>query len=398
MRTVGIICECNPPHAGHFYLIDEARRAGDARVICVMSGCFVQRAEAAILDPFARAELLVRAGADAVVELPFPYSSASAEFFGRAGVEILSALGADELWFGSERGELSSLTRLARAAESEAFVAAYRESAAGNAGTAQAYFDLLARYAGEATPPSPNDILAISYLRAIARSGSAMHPVTVRRRGSGYAERTLTGEGFPSATALRRAWLEKDAEAVLAFVPERVREVILREEAEGRAPACLENAAALLVGSLRLADPQRLSSFAGLSGGVGERLVHAAREANDLSSLFSLAATKKYPDATLRRALLSALFEVRAEDLSAPVSYVRLLAASREGCALLGQRRRAGGLTVVTRRGEIPESAAAQRQRMLEERACDLYTLTLPRPASAHGLLCRPPVILDGTP
>ena len=66
MKTVGIICECNPFHGGHQYLIDCACKSGAEAVICVMSGNFVQRGEAAVLSPHARAEILISSGADAV--------------------------------------------------------------------------------------------------------------------------------------------------------------------------------------------------------------------------------------------------------------------------------------------------------------------------------------------
>ena len=79
MRAVGIVCECNPIHDGHKYLIEQAKRDGAEAVICVMSGCFTQRGEAAVLDPQTRARMLIDGGADAVLELPFPFSSAGAE-------------------------------------------------------------------------------------------------------------------------------------------------------------------------------------------------------------------------------------------------------------------------------------------------------------------------------
>ena len=147
MKTVGIICECNPYHGGHEYLIKCARESGADAIVCVMSGNFVQRGEAAVLSPHARAEILVRSGADAVVELPFPYAASSAEFFGRAGVEILSRLGIDEVWFGSETGDLSILSRYAEVADSEEFQAAYTAATEGESGTASAYFSLLSKMA-----------------------------------------------------------------------------------------------------------------------------------------------------------------------------------------------------------------------------------------------------------
>ena len=109
MRTAGIVCECNPFHAGHGYLFSAARASGVDAVIAVMSGCFTQRGEAAVADPISRARILLLGGADAVLELPYPFCSSSAEYFSRAGVEILDRLGVDELWFGSECGDLDRL-------------------------------------------------------------------------------------------------------------------------------------------------------------------------------------------------------------------------------------------------------------------------------------------------
>ena len=53
-----------------------------------MSGCFVQRGEAACLTPYARAEMAVESGADLVVELPVCYSLSSAENFAMGSVAI----------------------------------------------------------------------------------------------------------------------------------------------------------------------------------------------------------------------------------------------------------------------------------------------------------------------
>ena len=61
LRALGIVCEYNPFHFGHLYQMEESRKtAGDAAVVCVMSGDFVQRGEAALMDKFARAEAACR--------------------------------------------------------------------------------------------------------------------------------------------------------------------------------------------------------------------------------------------------------------------------------------------------------------------------------------------------
>ena len=68
MKICGIICEYNPFHNGHLYHLQAARETSGADfVLCIMSGNFVQRGEAAVLNKYTRARHAVRAGADAVV-------------------------------------------------------------------------------------------------------------------------------------------------------------------------------------------------------------------------------------------------------------------------------------------------------------------------------------------
>ena len=57
MKTVLIISEYNPFHEGHKYLFSRARESGADVTVAVMSGCFVQRGEAAVADPYLRAML-----------------------------------------------------------------------------------------------------------------------------------------------------------------------------------------------------------------------------------------------------------------------------------------------------------------------------------------------------
>ena len=81
----GIICEYNPFHNGHRYQISYAREKMGQSVVCAMSGNFVQRGEAALLDKFDRGEAAVRCGVDLVLELPTVYAAATAEVFARGG-------------------------------------------------------------------------------------------------------------------------------------------------------------------------------------------------------------------------------------------------------------------------------------------------------------------------
>ena len=142
-------------------------------MVCVMSGCFVQRGEPAILAPHARGEMAVRAGADLVLELPVPWALASAEGFARGAVGLLAGLGVvTRLSFGSESGDLPGLEALAEALLEPDFSAALAgRPRAGGESYAAARQALLEQRIGPAarTLEGPNNILAVEYLKALRR-------------------------------------------------------------------------------------------------------------------------------------------------------------------------------------------------------------------------------------
>lgn len=395
MRTAGIICECNPPHAGHARLIAEAKRSCDC-VLCLLSGPFVQRGDAAVLSPRARAEILLGMGADVVLELPFPHAASSAETFAAAGVSILSRLGADDLWFGSETADLDLLSRVAAVADSPAFRDRYAARVTSDPdGTASLWFSTLSELCGLASPLSPNDLLAVSYLRALTAQKSAMLPRVIRREGSDYADNRLPADGIPSASALRKAVFDGNLQGVCSFLPDFEQKIIRSEADAGRFPLSLDRAAPAILSHLRLCDPASFDGIAELSGGLGRRLQKASWEAVDLPSLLSLASTKKYPLSRLRRGLLFALLGVTRSDLFAPPAYVRLLALNATGSAFLSSTRRSSGIPVVTSNAGVPSDPASQRQDELSRRARSLWSLCFPAPVPPADLLRENPIVIE---
>ena len=112
MSVIGIVGEYNPMHYGHLHHIAETKRlmGEDCPVVCVMSGDFIQRGEAAVYSKFARAEAAVMSCVDLVLELPLPWVLSSAEGFARGAVGLLGATGVvTHLSFGSECGEIEVL-------------------------------------------------------------------------------------------------------------------------------------------------------------------------------------------------------------------------------------------------------------------------------------------------
>ena len=111
MRILGIIAEYNPFHSGHAHHLREARRVSGAdHVVVVMSSCFTQRGEAALLSPADRARMALSCGADAVFALPACWAVRDAEHFALGGVALLQALGCNAISFGAETADLPALT------------------------------------------------------------------------------------------------------------------------------------------------------------------------------------------------------------------------------------------------------------------------------------------------
>lgn len=380
MKHVGIICEYNPFHTGHAHLIKSL--TGANAVICVMSGNFTQRGEAAILPPHTRAAMAIAGGADLVLELPFPFAASSARYFATAGVRALGGLGVDTLAFGSEGGDLGALQELAARAPEGAY-----RSRDKSQGDAAAYFDALG---GDL---SSNDILAVEYLRAIKREAPFITPLTVCRKGAEYGDTVLKKDEYPSAMALRREMAAGGD--VLSHIPPEAREILGQGIARyGTADIARLGTAMLALLRGNGAQNEGFSRVAECGGGLFSRLVKCALEASDYATLCALAATKRYTNGRIRRALLYLLSGVTREDLVAHPSYLRLLAASGRGREFLAATAKLRTVPVVTKQSEISTlGSAAARQRELSRVADGLYSLCFENPLSPHALQTKSPLL-----
>ena len=210
MKVTGIIAEYNPFHKGHKYQIGMLKeRYAPDYIVAVMSGNFVQRGGPALLDKYARAEMALREGVDLVLELPVRFATASADYFALGGVCLLHTTGlVDSLCFGAESDDIDRLLQLSGILTEEPdwyrnLLSSYlKEGCSFPAARAKAlpdYADLL---------ETPNNILAVSYLKVLAQTSSNMEPILIRRAGSAYHDTNLSGP-LVSASALRKLLLSK---------------------------------------------------------------------------------------------------------------------------------------------------------------------------------------------
>ena len=120
MITGALICEYNPFHNGHGYMLDKMRQDGCDCIVAVMSGSFTQRGDVAVYSKFSRTKAALANGADIVIELPCVWAVSSAQRFAQGGCEIIRALSCvDRLYFGSESGDIDLLQAAAEATADE---------------------------------------------------------------------------------------------------------------------------------------------------------------------------------------------------------------------------------------------------------------------------------------
>ena len=112
-KSVGIVAEYNPFHTGHRYQIDFLKANGFDNVVVAMSGSCVQRGLPALMNKHDRAKMALENGVSLVAEIPYPFSSMSAEGYAMAGMQTLKALGVNAVCFGSESGDSEMLKNIA---------------------------------------------------------------------------------------------------------------------------------------------------------------------------------------------------------------------------------------------------------------------------------------------
>ena len=383
METAGIVAEYNPFHRGHAWHIAETRRrlGGDAPVVCVMSGHWVQRGECALADKWLRAALALDRGADLVVELPTPWAMASAESFARGAVSLLAATGVvDVLSFGSETGELAPLEAAAAALDAPD----YPERLRAALGRGLSFPAARQEAAGAACLSAPNNNLGVEYLRSLRALGSTIRPMTVPRQGAGH-DGPAAG-GFASASELRRLLRAGRGEEAAPYLTATWSEELADMQH-------IERAVLARLRTMGEGDWAALPDGGGAEG-LPSRLAKAAREAVSLEDFYTRAKTRRYPHARLRRLALAAFLGLRAAERPAAPPYVRVLGLGGRGRALLRKMKDTCPLPVIVKPAQARELDGPARTLFESEaRYTDLYGLCFPAPRPCGAEWIHSPVV-----
>lgn len=350
--AAAIICEFNPFHNGHRYLIEKVKQITGEPVLAVMSGSFVQRGEAAICSKFERAQTALNNGADLVVELPTVYAVSCAQRFAQGGVNIAKAFGdVNKLAFGCETDSIDALYAAANAINNPEVNSRVTEQMQDGAYYPQAFERAVREVLGSETADvltSPNNILAVEYLRALR--GTGIQPVPVRRTGASHDSDMIVGD-FVSGSKLRE--MLRRGEDVSRFAPNPPDSITFPENIE-RA----------LLFKLRNMTAEDFRVLPEVGEGLEYRFVTAAARYNSIEEILYAVKTKRYTLARLRRIICCAALGITEAMQSQTAEYARVLGFTEAGEKMLkscmceivtsvGKTMREGGKNVEFLRKDI---------------------------------------------
>ena len=390
MKTVGLITEYNPFHNGHAYHIEKAKMlTGADRVIVVMSGDFVQRGAPAVMPKHLRTESALLSGASLIIELPVCFATGSAEYFAQGSISLLNQLGCiDSICFGSECGDLHLLKEIAQILADEpieyqtALKQALKEGASFPAARQEAlniysdkYSEILA---------SPNNILGIEYLKALAKIHSKMEPFTIKRIGAGYHDMDIDGQ-FSSATAIRSdiyqlADVNSSSESlplthIQTQVPSSCHE-LMKKNYQTRYPVKADDFSLLLKAKLLSETAGSLSHYLDMSPELANRILRLRNDYLSFEQFCDLLKTKELTRSRISRSFIHVLLGITNDWLTAmkaPAPYARILGFRGDHADLLGILKRTSDIPLITSPARAVLADTAYQMLELDIYASDLY-------------------------
>jgi predicted nucleotidyltransferase len=355
LKTVSIVCEYNPFHSGHKYQLDKikAEYGEDVCIVAIMSGNYTQRGDIAIADKFLRAKAAALEGVSLVLELPFPFSMQSAEFFASSAIHImLNAVSSDVISFGSECGDAATLETVAKNMCRPEFENAFlqlknTDNSIGHPALCElayknTYNDSLAHIFEQ-----PNNVLAIEYLRAIYKQNKDIELHTFKRIGAQHNDSEQTDDKYASATFIRELFHKGDTEKALSFLPDNSAQEYLRAFEQKSLPTNSNRLSNAVLAFLRINKPT--SAAADAVGGIEHRIHSCSIDARDLEELITLVSTKRYTNARIRRAIWNSYFGITSSDIKKLPCYTQVLAMDEKGRKKLKEIKKTSKIAILTK-------------------------------------------------
>lgn len=362
MASVGIIAEYNPFHNGHLYQIEKIKKKyPEDTIIIAMSGNFTQRGEPAIIDKWNRTRLAIENGADLVIEIPYAFTTQSADYYSYAGITLLENLKVEKLIFGSESNNIEDITEIAKAQLEEKdfdkLVKIYSKFGYNYpTSLSLALKDLTGKEI-----KTPNDILGITYIKTIIKNKYKIKPIAIQRTNE-YHNKDLTGT-ISSATSIRENL--DNLENIKETVPKTTYKTLTKETIHKK-----EDYFNFL--KYKIITEENLEKYHLVEKDLAVKLKKEIQNSTNYEELIQKVKSKHQTYSKISRALLHILCNYTKEESkeNTKIKYIRLLGFNDTGRKYLNKHKKDISLPIISKITKEKESMLE-----LELNTTKIYTL-----------------------
>ena len=314
-KICAIICEYNPMHTGHRYLIEKAKEKTNAsHMIGLMSGNFSQRSKPTILDKYTRAEIACKNGIDLMLNLPTIFCVNNAEIFALSSIKILNDLGVNFLAFGVETLSENSFFELANFLNKEPKV--FKKLLKQNLKKGENYnqtliksliqfkqnFSQILQQNLEDILTKPNNVLALEYIKSLLKTKSKIKPILIKRVDN-YNENFVI-QNFASSTKIREDLYNKNYSNCINFLPQNSAEYFKNINLN------LDLFNNLILYEIKTKNLSYLKQIYSVNEGLENKLKNEAEKTTNFDEFYKNINSKRYKQNKINAVLLNSLLGI----------------------------------------------------------------------------------------
>ena len=310
MDSIGIICEYNPFHNGHLYHINKCKELfPDSVIVLVLNGYFLERGDISILTKEDKSKIALEAGVDLVIELPFVFGTQSADIFAYNSIKLLDSLKVDKILFGSESNNIELLERIV---EFQLNNKEYNNNVKELMDQGINYPTAMAKALNiKDNINNPNDLLGISYIKAIKQINNKIKYYTIKRTNDFHDNES--NNNVVSASNIREKI--KNNIDIVNHLPKYSFDRILNV-----------NFDYFNLLKYKIIIEKDLSIYLDVDEGIENRLKIAINNSNSLDELIKNVKTKRYTYNKINRMFIHILIGLTKEDVKdIKLDYIKLL-------------------------------------------------------------------------
>ena len=362
METIGIIAEYNPFHNGHIFHINKIKELyPDSLIILILNGYFLERGEISIISKENKTKLALENNIDIVIELPLVFGSQSADTFANISMFLLNELKVNKVIFGSESNDINLLTDIAKKQINEELNIKKYLNEGFNYPTSL-------NKALNININKPNDILGITYIKAIIKNNYKIEPITIKRTND-YHDLN-SNDYIISASNIRNKI--KNKEEIYKYLPNT---------------DYLNSIDEILLFNLikyKIISEDNLQQFLTVDEGIEYKLKDVINEVNSVDELIQRIKSKRYTYNRLKRMLIHILIGIKKEDNNLPITFIKLLGFNNRGQNYINKIKKQTQVPILTKLDN------KDKIRLYELKAANIYEMLTKEKVTTFEFLNKP--------